>query len=545
MKKTKLLILIFLITFLGGFLRFYKLTQNPVSLNIDEVSFGYDAYSVLKTARDQYGIFLPLTFKSTGDYKNPIVIYSMIPSIAIFGLNEFGVRFPTALISTLAIPLFFFLFRKISRNESVALIATLLLAISPWDIYFSRYASDALIASVFVGLGVFAFLKMLEGGKRWAFLSAFLFTLSAYTYHSEKLFLPLFYIVVFLIYRKKLLSLKVSLLTFIVASAVMVLPLLYVTFFGPGMTRASMTFITNDIEFTRNVLLNDSGVKFSAIANIPLLFFFWIRKYLAYFSPSFLFYSGLQMTTIGSYGMGVLYLFEMITLPFGVYSLVKKKIPHGGLVSSWILLGIIPASLTNNEQHAGRTIFILPAIIILSAWGFLEFIKLIRKISIKYVRYSVIAAFLILVIWDFAHALLTFGAYFPQERDEDFMNGTKEAVEYILQNQDKYQEVVFDPTRGIIAPYIVSVPHLYILFYSQYDPHTYQTETKRIGDNFYGFGKYTIRNINWPVDKKMKDTLFVGSPWSLNEKDVGSVNILKKIYLEDGRLALVVAKSDN
>ncbi len=545
MKKTKLLILIFLITLLGGFLRFYKFTQNPVSLNIDEVSFGYDAYSVLKTARDQYGNFLPLTFKSTGDYKNPVVIYSMIPSIAIFGLNEFGVRFPTALISTLAIPLFFFLFRKISRNESVALIATLFLAISPWDIYFSRYASDTLIASVFIGLGVFAFLKMLEGGKRWAFLSALSFTLSAYTYHSEKLFLPLFYLIIFWIYRKKLLLLKQSVVIFVLTTAVLVSPLLYLTFFGPGMARADMVFITNDIEFTRNVLLNDSGVKFSAIANIPLLFFFWARKYLAYFSPSFLFYSGLQMTTPGSYGLGVLYLFEVITLPFGIYSLIKGRIPQKGIISSWILLGLIPASLTNNEQHAGRTIFILPAVIILSAWGFLEFIKLIGRISIRYVKYSVIATFLILVIWDLVHALLTFGVYFPQERDEDSMNGTKEAVEYILQNQDKYKEVVFDPNRGIVAPYIVNVPHIYILFYSKYDPHTYQTEVKRVGNNSYGFGKYTIRKINWPQDQNLHDTLFVGSPWSLNEKDVGSENILKKIYLENGSLALIVAKSNN
>jgi len=68
-----------------------------------------------------------------------------------------------------------------------------------------------------------------------------------------------------------------------------------------------MVFITNDIEFTRNVLLSDSGFVFSKIANLPLLFFHWARKYLAYFSPSFLFYSGLPMTVPDSYGMGVLY----------------------------------------------------------------------------------------------------------------------------------------------------------------------------------------------------------------------------------------------
>ncbi|MDO8609647.1 MAG: hypothetical protein Q7R95_03800, partial [bacterium] len=109
-------IIILILTILGGFLRFYGITKNPVSLSIDEVAFGYNAYSILKTGRDEYGKFLPLSFKSTGDYKNPVPIYSMVPSIAIFGLNEFGSRFPTALIATLSIPFFFFLFTEITGS---------------------------------------------------------------------------------------------------------------------------------------------------------------------------------------------------------------------------------------------------------------------------------------------------------------------------------------------------------------------------------------------------------------------------------------------
>jgi hypothetical protein len=171
--------------------------------------------------------------------------------------------------------------------------------------------------------------------------------------------------------------------------------------------------------------------------------------------------------------------------------------------------------------------------------------KLVKNISRKYVRYSVIAVFSLLIIWDLVHALLTFSVYFPKERDEDFMNGTKAAVEYILQNQNNYKEIVFDPYRGVIAPYIVSIPHMYILFYSQYDPYVYQTELKRTGSEYYGFGKYTIRKINWPVDRSSKDTLFIGSPWVLSEKDIRQENILKKIYLENGSLAFLIVKTSN
>lgn len=543
MIKKKILLIIILITLLGGFLRFYKNWQNPVSLTVDEVAFGYNAYSVLKSGRDEYGKFLPLTFKSVGDYKNPFPIYSMVPAIAVFGLNEFSVRFATALISTLSIPLFFLLFRKLTKNTKIAILGALLLAISPWHIYFSRYVSDHLMAGVFVGSGIYFFLKMLEGKRKWAFLSAFFFILSIYTYYPERLFVPLFLLALFAIKFKALIKNKTGLLIFIVTCAVLAAPLLYSTFFGPDIARAGMVFITKDIEFTRNVLLSDAKTTFSGIANVPLLFFFWARKYLAYFSPSFLFYSGLPMTTQGSYGLGVLYLFEFITLPLGIYALIKGKIPQKGIVISWILLGLIPSSLTNNEQHPGRTILILPAVILLSAMGLYEFVKLVRSISRKFVRYFIVAAFSILLIWDFAHAVTAFAVYFPKERDEDFMNGTKEAVEYVLENEGNYKEIVFDPYRGVIAPYIVSIPHMYILFYSQYDPHLYQTETKRTGNDYYGFGKYTIRKINWPVDRNSENTLFIGSPWVLNEKDIPPENILKKIYLENGSLAFLVVRT--
>jgi len=126
----------------------------------------------------------------------------MIPSIAIFGLNEFSVRFPTALISTLSIPLFYFLFKKLTRKENVAVLGTTLVTISPWHIYFSRYVSDHLMAGVFVALGLYLFLKMLDGEWWWSILSAFAFVLSVYTYYPERLFVPLFLLALTLLERK-------------------------------------------------------------------------------------------------------------------------------------------------------------------------------------------------------------------------------------------------------------------------------------------------------------------------------------------------------
>src|SRR4030042_566937 len=89
------IVIIFLIALL---FRFYKLSSYPVSLSMDEVAIGYNAYSILKTGKDEWGQKLPLAFKSVGDYKPPVDIYLTVPSVWVFGLNEFGVRFPVALL---------------------------------------------------------------------------------------------------------------------------------------------------------------------------------------------------------------------------------------------------------------------------------------------------------------------------------------------------------------------------------------------------------------------------------------------------------------
>src|SRR3990167_1719234 len=101
------------IVILAAVLRFWQLGQNPPSLDWDEAAHGYNAYSILKTGRDEYGYKFPLYFRSFDDYKPPIYTYLVVPSIAIFGLNDFAVRFPSALIGVFAIMFTYFLVKEL------------------------------------------------------------------------------------------------------------------------------------------------------------------------------------------------------------------------------------------------------------------------------------------------------------------------------------------------------------------------------------------------------------------------------------------------
>src|SRR3990167_9268964 len=117
MKKNIVLLGLFGITILGAFLRLYRLGDIPNGLYQDETAIGYNAYSLLQTGKDEYGRFMPVYFQSFGDWKLPVYVYATVPSIALFGLTGFAVRFPSAVFGILTIPAMYFFVKEVFRGD--------------------------------------------------------------------------------------------------------------------------------------------------------------------------------------------------------------------------------------------------------------------------------------------------------------------------------------------------------------------------------------------------------------------------------------------
>src|SRR3989338_9729577 len=109
MNKKTLTALVAFFLLISVFLHFYKINQVPPCVNADEVAFGYNAYSILKTGKDEYGAFLPLRFKSFEDYKLPIYTYLSVPFVALFGLNDLSTRALNIAIGIAFVPLMYLL----------------------------------------------------------------------------------------------------------------------------------------------------------------------------------------------------------------------------------------------------------------------------------------------------------------------------------------------------------------------------------------------------------------------------------------------------
>src|SRR5215469_4336369 len=196
-------ILIIIIICIGFAVRIYAITDVPYGFHADEAAIGYNAYTLLTKGTDEYGIPFPVFFKSFGEYKSAVQIYSTIPLILVFGLNEFSTRLVSVIYATATLPIIYLvtleLFRKEKQKEYIALSAMFFLAISPWHIQFSRVAYELMPFVFFTLSGLYFFLKAQEK-PRLLYIAIICFTLGLYSYFTGRLFIPLLEFGLFIIY---------------------------------------------------------------------------------------------------------------------------------------------------------------------------------------------------------------------------------------------------------------------------------------------------------------------------------------------------------
>src|SRR5581483_4364684 len=392
------------IILLGFLLRTISLGNHPAGFTPDEASFGYDAYSILKTGKDQWGNPFPLVLKSFGDYKAPLYSYILIPFVALGGLSKEVVRFPNAIIGTLAIIATYLLVLEIFKKKDIALIAAFLLSISSWHIMMSRGGFEANLTTLFLPLGLYFLLKGLTNNK-YLYIGSLILGLNMFTYHAAKVATPIIILSFLFLYKKEILDIKrtkiffiaiifaifgsLTLYTFIIGAGTRAKD---VNIFG-GATQEASNFYHQGINSGLNPLIakiiyNKYTISLKRFTN----------NYVSYFSPQFLFSSGPAEATYGMIpGRGVLYWFELPFLLLFFVSFAKTKSKRGyTLIIIWTLIAPVAASLAAGPGYAAnRAEIMLPALTILLALGSLEFPwnknKLITPIYIAFSTFLFLA----------------------------------------------------------------------------------------------------------------------------------------------------------
>lgn len=533
-------LIFFGIILLSIFLRFYQLGSNPPSLDWDEASIGYNAYSILKTGADEYGNRFPLSFRSFDDFKPPVYVYLAVPSVAVFGLNNFAVRLPAAVIGVVMVIAVYFLvieiLEKWDKKEKywIALTASFLLAVSPWHLQFSRAAFEGNIGICFLVISILFFMKGLK--KAWYYLPfSLFFVLSIYSYHSFRLIDPLLLFLLSLLFNKTLMKQKVISGIAILLIVIFSYPI-YINVNGPkgAGARLSMVTIFSDPVLNRlsaeEVLRAKENGNFinSIIYNRRFIFIpKMISGYFDHFNFDFLFLHGDSGVQHHAYNMGMLYLWDLPFILAGIIYLIKKRDKRILFLLCFFLAAPLPASITSGTPHPVRAIAMIPAFQIFTAVGFVALIYLLQKMRLGKV---LISAVVILLLINIIYYLKSYYTDTPVKYGYFWQYGNKEAVAYAKEHEKEYDH--------IIMSYEYDQPYVYYLFYNKIDPAWYQQNWDYSGngsiDRFYRkIGKYEFTKIN-SFHLNMRKTLIIGAPSEIPD---GRGQLKKEIFFPDGRLA--------
>jgi len=140
------------------------LDASPPGLFGDEAAFGYNGWTIAHHGVDQYGVAWPLFFRSFGDYKGPVGVYSVSLLTAFLPLTAFTVRLPNALAGIALGMVAGALGWRLTRSRAVALILIIEASFEPWFFHLGR---TMLEADLFTPLCyVLALLALAGNGER-------------------------------------------------------------------------------------------------------------------------------------------------------------------------------------------------------------------------------------------------------------------------------------------------------------------------------------------------------------------------------------------
>lgn len=526
LKKNSFVICFSLILILAFFLRFYQLGSAPPSLDWDENSNAYNAYSILITGRDEHKNLFPVTNQSFDDYKPPLYMYLNVPTVTLFGLTPFAARLPSAFLGFLTIPLFYYLSKRLLENQkfvnpqNTALAAMFLLAISPWHLQFSRVGFEANVALFFSVATISCIFYSFKKPKALVF-AALLAGLAIYSYHSERVYLPLLVLAQIIFFRKNVLKIPKKFI--LISIAVFIVTVLPLALLAPK-DAITKRYITT----TRQSRIDEvnQAIKFMARdkqANVPLANLIHNRRlftlqtivdnYLWHFDLNYLFIKGDDNFRHHIEGMGMLYFWQLPFVIYGIYLCVAKRTKESIFVLAWLLIVPIAASPTRPAPHAIRSyamvipLTFITALALMSLIGHLKkYFKLLTILFVAVITYSLISY------------LHSYYIHYPLEHADSWQYGYNQAVDYVSGIENNYKKIRIEGT--------VEQAYIFWLFSKKYDPAKYLESGSSAG-----FDKY-IFNSGAPTSP---DELFVRAG-----ELPPNFKVLKTINYPNGKTAISV-----
>jgi 4-amino-4-deoxy-L-arabinose transferase-like glycosyltransferase len=181
-----------------------------------------------------------------------------IPAM-LFGLNEFSLRIPSAIMGILAIPVTFLFAKEVLKNKVTALFSAVLIAFSVWQIEFSREVRWYSEFQFFYLFSVYFFyLGFIKGKNIFKILSTVFIILSTFI-NSLAVSLVFLFVALFIYRGFKGFFKRDSLTHFLIVAAAIAAQIIHRTFFW----KVGISFYISSIQ-SDNPIINALGKFFDA-----------------------------------------------------------------------------------------------------------------------------------------------------------------------------------------------------------------------------------------------------------------------------------------
>lgn len=472
-------VLVLLLLGLAALVRLYQLGSVPNSLSWDEAAVAYNGWSIVQVHRDEWLDVVPISFKSFGDFKAPLAIYINGLSTAVFGSANWAVRLPYALAGIASVGLFsllgFLLAKRGWWSGTSVVYGTLLFAIVPWHVHFSRIGFESgialffiLLASVLIVLAMSNWLSGMVGSNstKWhvgmIVLAAMSTAFSLYAYHSAKLFVPAAIILLLLVLRKKISIYHRFIMLYSAVLLLCSLPLIWDSVFGQGAERA--------------------GVLLSFSLAQPLAFPISVLKNIgAHLDQRYLLGGAVDTFRHGDGVFGILMPGMTTLIAVSLLPLIRRifKKDHYftpqiarayTIAATWFAAGMAAGWLSEAAPHANRTLLALPGFIMLAILGW-EYLSSRASQPGKRLadaaRMLLGVCILVDVLW-FAAYQYHYYHYYVRQSEDDFQAGYAQLFEYLDQLK---QNGTLPGTVVLSREY--GQPYIYALLYNKINPIAY------------------------------------------------------------------------
>lgn len=504
------LVILIVILLSALFLRVYKVTEAPPALSWDEVAVGYNGYTIASYGRDEYGKFLPLTFRSFGDDKSPVHVYMTALMVKIFGLSDFSIRLGPAVFGTLSVLAIYLLLVEIFKNRMIGLIGAGILMISPFNLQFSRFNHEATFALFFYLFGLWLWFKATKDGF-WLPFCVLSFGLCMLSYHSAKIVVPLTLIFLGLAYFKNILKFRIGLVfSFILLCCIGAIYLLNQDLLGLARAKQT-TILLSEIQQMPIYSQIESGQTWFPPERAEMVSRIWLigERYIVFYQSDFLYLKGDNNLRFSTQNNGQFYRIEILFLLIGAGVLVYKRDKVSVLILLLGLIAPLPAAVTGGTSeigHSGRALFIMASWTMIAAIGAYQLINYSKFRALKVIICLIV---LLTYLSSFIHYWNYYYSEYLKKSAIEWQYGMKEIVEYTKAHPE-FSTVYMTDVR--------SQPYIFYLNYLKYPLYDYLREVEfdptdqRPHNNVYSFGKYHFGDWDQIHSMPMPGVLYIVEP---------------------------------